>query len=148
MGRFAGTLFVGVACALAFASTAAARTFYVNSTADAGTGAGNCATVTTSDIPATRGDACTLPEAINAVTSAGGTNTIAFIVCGPYTITKQLANIPGGTTLDGTQVVNTDPGCYDTGSQSLNYGYANLEGSGTGPGAPATRSGTDRKSVV
>ena len=138
MGRFAGTLFVGVACALAFASTAAARTFYVNSTADAGTGAGNCATVTTSDLPATRGDACTLPEAINAVTSAGGTNTIAFIVCGPYTITKQLANIPGGTTLDGTQVVNTDPGCYDTGSQSLNYGYANLEGSGTGPGGAAT----------
>jgi uncharacterized repeat protein (TIGR01451 family) len=144
--RLVGTLVaLGIACMFAFTSAATAATFYVNSTADTDTTASDCNSVTISDITPGTGTTCTLWGAINTVTSADattpGANSIVFIVCGPFVITSQLPDIPGDTTVDGTQVGTTDPGCYDTGSLSINYGYANIEGSGAGTGGAAAFAG-------
>jgi hypothetical protein len=142
VGRLSGTLTAaGIACifACAFTSAAAASTFYVNSTADTDATATDCNTVTIKDITPGTGTTCTFWGAINTVASADaktpGPNSIVFIVCGPFVISSQLPDIPGDTTIDGSQVGATDAGCYDVGAASINYGYANLEGPG---GAAAT----------
>jgi hypothetical protein len=140
--RLAGTLVAAaVAWMLAFSPPARAATFYVNSTADTDTTASDCNAVTIGDITPGSGTTCTLWGAIETVTTADaatpGANSIVFIVCGPFVITSQLPDIPGDTTIDGTQVATTDPGCYDNGALSINYGYANVEGSGSGPGGAA-----------
>ena len=152
MGRLSGTLTAaGIACifACAFTSAAAASTFYVNSTADTDATATDCNTVTIKDITPGTGTTCTFWGAINTVASADaktpGPNSIVFIVCGPFVISSQLPDIPGDTTIDGSQVGATDAGCYDVGAASINYGYANLEGPG---GAAATFPGSVQGVVV
>jgi len=146
MGRVAGTLLLaGIAWLFAFTSVAAATTFYVNSNSDTTSATDECANVQSTDFtPSGPADTCTLRDAIEAVASADATNpgpnTISFITCGQFTISgTPLPDIPGDTTLNSGLVANAS--CTDTGANNPydieNYGYALLEGSGSGPGGAA-----------
>jgi len=127
-------------CAHVAVAATAPATFYVNSNADLLDVPNECAHVQSTDyVPSGPDDTCTFRDAIHAFATADQTNpgahTIDFITCGPFTVSTPLPDIPGDTKLDGTQVANAD--CTDAGALSPNYGYANLEGSGTGPGGAA-----------
>jgi uncharacterized repeat protein (TIGR01451 family) len=145
MGRCAGLVVAGAMWMLAFTSVAGANTFYVNSNVDTTDSPNECANVQSTDYtPSGPSDTCTLRDAIEAVTSldqaSPGPNTIAFITCGAFIVGRvPLPDIPGDTTLDGTQAVNAS--CADKGANNPfrieNYGYANLEGKGSGPGGAA-----------
>ncbi len=132
MGQFRGAwgLLAGVACGLGFTPAALASTFDVNSTADTLSSINHCASV---------GGTCTLRDAIASVASADatspGSNTIEFIVCGPFVVSSPLPHIPGESTIDGSGVANA--GCTDAGAGSPNYGYANIDGHGPAAGAAA-----------
>ena len=129
------------ACALSAASASAAQaaTYYVNTPADSAAGSvANCASVKPTDIPSGPGSTCTLRAALTAAAAGGGANTIDFVVCGPYVITRQLPDIPGETKIDGSPIGTYDSGCTDVGAGSTNYGYANVEGRGASAGSPAT----------